>query len=41
MLVREGDLVVTLGAGSVGMVADRVLAALRQMVGLYGREVLQ
>jgi len=27
-LAREGDLVVTLGAGSVGMVADQVLAAL-------------
>jgi UDP-N-acetylmuramate--alanine ligase len=41
MLVREGDLVVTLGAGSVGLVADRVLAALRQMAGLDGREVPQ
>jgi UDP-N-acetylmuramate--alanine ligase len=39
MLAQDGDLIVTLGAGSIGMVADRVLAALRQMAGLDGREV--
>ncbi len=39
MLVRAGDLVVTLGAGSVGLVADQVLSALRQMGGIDGREV--
>ena len=41
MLARDGDLIVTLGAGSIGLVADRVLAALRQMAGLDGREVAQ
>jgi len=41
LLARSGDLVVTLGAGSVGLVADRVLAALRQMAGRDGREVPQ
>ncbi len=39
MLARDGDLIVTLGAGSIGLVADRVLAALRQMAGVDGREV--
>jgi len=39
MLAHEGDLIVTLGAGSIGLVADRILAALRQMAGLDGREV--
>ena len=39
MLARDGDLIVTLGAGSIGLVADRVLAALRQMAGLDGRQV--
>lgn len=39
MLARDGDLVVTLGAGSIGLVADRLLSALRQMAGLDGREV--
>jgi UDP-N-acetylmuramate--alanine ligase len=28
-LARAGDLVVTLGAGSIGTVADRILTALR------------
>jgi UDP-N-acetylmuramate--alanine ligase len=41
MLAHEGDLIVTLGAGSIGLVADRVLGALRQMAGLDGREVPQ
>ena len=41
MLARDGDLIVTLGAGSIGLVADRVLAALRQMAGTDGREVPQ
>ena len=41
MLAREGDLIVTLGAGSIGLVADRVLTALRQMAGSDGREVPQ
>jgi UDP-N-acetylmuramate--alanine ligase len=41
MLAHEGDLIVTLGAGSIGLVADRVLAALRQMAGPDGREVPQ
>ena len=41
MLARDGDLIVTLGAGSIGLVADRVLAALRQIAGLDGREVPQ
>jgi UDP-N-acetylmuramate--alanine ligase len=41
MLARDGDLVVTLGAGSIGLVADRLLAALRQMAGVDGREVPQ
>jgi len=41
MLAHEGDLIVTLGAGSIGLVADRVLVALRQMAGLDGREVPQ
>jgi UDP-N-acetylmuramate-alanine ligase len=27
-LVRSGDLVITLGAGSIGAVGDRILAAL-------------
>ena len=39
MLARDGDLIVTLGAGSIGLAADRVLAALRQMAGIDGREV--
>jgi UDP-N-acetylmuramate--alanine ligase len=39
MLARDGDLIVTLGAGSIGLVADRVLVALRQMAGIDGREV--
>jgi UDP-N-acetylmuramate--alanine ligase len=39
MLARDGDLIVTLGAGSIGLAADRVLVALRQMAGLDGREV--
>ena len=39
MLARDGDLIVTLGAGSIGLVADRVLTALRQMAGVDGREV--
>jgi UDP-N-acetylmuramate--alanine ligase len=29
-LARSGDLVLTLGAGSIGVVADRILDALRQ-----------
>jgi UDP-N-acetylmuramate--alanine ligase len=29
-LARDGDLVVTMGAGSIGMVADRILAAINQ-----------
>ena len=41
MLAHDGDLIVTLGAGSIGVVADRVLAALRQMSGPDGREVPQ
>jgi UDP-N-acetylmuramate--alanine ligase len=41
MLAHDGDLIVTLGAGSIGLVADRVLAALRQMSGPDGREVPQ
>jgi len=28
-MVRSGDLVITLGAGSITTVADRILAALR------------
>jgi UDP-N-acetylmuramate--alanine ligase len=41
MLAREGDLIVTLGAGSIGLVADRILAALHQMGGRDGRTVPQ
>jgi UDP-N-acetylmuramate--alanine ligase len=41
MLARDGDLIVTLGAGSIGLVADRVLAALQQMTGADGRKVSQ
>ena len=41
MLARDGDLIVTLGAGSIGLVADRVLAALQQMDGPDGRTVSQ
>jgi UDP-N-acetylmuramate--alanine ligase len=41
LLAREGDLIVTLGAGSIGLVADRVLAALHQMGGRDGRAVPQ
>lgn len=41
MLAHDGDLIVTLGAGSIGLVADRVLAALRQMAGPDGRKVPQ
>jgi UDP-N-acetylmuramate--alanine ligase len=29
-LSRRGDLIVTLGAGSIGGVADRILAAIRE-----------
>jgi UDP-N-acetylmuramate--alanine ligase len=30
-MAREGDLVITLGAGSIGTVGDRILAALREV----------
>ena len=41
MLAREGDLIVTLGAGSIGLVADRVLASLRQLAAHDGQELSQ
>jgi len=41
MLAHEGDLIVTLGAGSIGLVAGRLLAALKHMTGSDGREVPQ
>lgn len=41
MLARAGDLIVTHGVGSIGLVADRVLTALQQMNGRDGRTAPQ
>lgn len=38
LLAQPGDLIITLGAGSIGLTADRLVALLQQMAGQVGSE---